>query len=156
VTTADVYIQREDFDPRELQAALTADDHGVGAVASFVGLVRSGGGQEQLHHMELEHYPGMTERSIQAIVDDARQRWDIAGATVVHRIGRLAPAEQIVYVGVSSRHRGEAFQACEFIMDFLKTEAPFWKKETTESGASWVDARESDETAARRWALSPK
>jgi molybdopterin synthase catalytic subunit len=156
VITADVYIQAEDFDPRELQAALTADDHGVGAVASFVGLVRAGDAQEQLHHLELEHYPGMTERSIQTIVDAARQRWDIAAASVVHRIGRLAPGEQIVYVGVSSRHRGEAFLACEFIMDYLKTQAPFWKKETTASGASWVDARESDEAAALRWGLSPK
>lgn len=156
MTTADVSVQREDFDPRALQAALTDGDHGVGAVASFVGLVRSGGGSEQLHHMELEHYPGMTESSIQAIVDEARQRWDIAGATVVHRIGRLVPGEQIVYVGISSRHRGEAFQACEFIMDYLKTQAPFWKKETTAVGANWVDARESDEIAARRWALSPK
>jgi molybdopterin synthase catalytic subunit len=156
VTTADVYIQTEDFDPRQLQAALTAGDHAVGAVASFVGLVRSGGADNQLQHMELEHYPGMTEHSIQSIIDEAKQRWDVAAATVVHRIGQLSPGAQIVYVGVSSKHRGEAFQACEFIMDYLKTRAPFWKKESTATGANWVDARESDEAAARRWAPSPK
>jgi molybdopterin synthase catalytic subunit len=155
-TTADVHIQQQDFDPRQLQAALTAGDHGIGAVASFVGLVRSGKEEEQLQQLELEHYPGMTERSIQAIIDQARQRWDVAAATVVHRIGPLAPGAQIVYVGVSSRHRGEAFQACEFIMDYLKTRAPFWKKETTAAGSSWVDARESDKTAAQRWVPSPK
>jgi molybdopterin synthase catalytic subunit len=155
-TGANVRIQQEDFDARQLQATLTAGDHGIGAVASFVGLVRSGEGEEQLQELELEHYPGMTERSIEAIVDDARQRWNIVAAMVVHRIGRLPPGAQIVYVGVSSRHRGEAFQACEFIMDYLKTRAPFWKKETTAVGASWVDARDSDEAAAQRWVLSPK
>ncbi len=151
MSTKDVSIQQDDFDVRVLQAALTKADFTQGAVASFVGLVRAGGKDGQIAHMELEHYPGMTERSIQTIVDEAKQRWNIGAATVVHRIGRLVPGEQIVYVGVSGAHRSETFHACEFIMDYLKTRAPFWKKATTAQGAHWVDARESDARAARRW-----
>ena len=151
MSTQDVSIQQEDFDVSALQLSLTDGNLAIGAVASFVGLVRAGHTDGQIEHMELEHYPGMTERSIQSIIDEAKQRWDIGAATVVHRIGRLAPGAQIVYVGVSGAHRGETFQACEFIMDYLKTKAPFWKKETTAEGAHWVDARESDEHAARRW-----
>jgi len=156
VSTQDVSIQQEDFDVRALQLALTQGDLAIGAVVNFVGLVRAGHKDGQIEYMELEHYPGMTERSIQSIVDEAKQRWNVAAATVVHRVGRLTPGSQIVYVGVSGTHRGESFQACEFIMDYLKTQAPFWKKETTAEGAHWVDARESDESAARRWkSISP-
>jgi len=126
----------------------------AGAVASFTGLVRSENGQVQ--RLELEHYPGMTERSISDIIQQAAGRWQVLSAVVVHRIGSLKPGEQIVYVGVSSLHRGDAFQACEFIMDYLKTQAPFWKKEASPQGTRWVDARSSDEAAAQRWQLSPK
>jgi molybdopterin synthase catalytic subunit len=153
---AEVRIQREDFDPAALQQELTAGDEGAGAVVSFVGLVRGGNQGREILRMELEHYPGMTESSIQSIIDEARERWDIRAARVLHRIGELQVGEQIVYVGVSGTHRGSSFQACEFIMDYLKTRAPFWKKETTRDGAHWVDAREADEDAVRRWARSPE
>ncbi len=153
---AEVRIQREDFDPSELQRELTAGDDGAGAVVSFVGLVRAGNQAKEILRMELEHYPGMTERSIQCIVDEARERWDIRAVRVLHRVGELRVGEQIVYVGVSGAHRGSSFQACEFIMDYLKTRAPFWKKESTLEGAHWVDAREADEDAVRRWAISPE
>jgi molybdopterin synthase catalytic subunit len=153
---AEVRIQRENFDPAALQRELTAGDEGAGAVVSFVGLVRGGNQGREILRMELEHYPGMTESSIQSIIDEARERWDIRAARVLHRIGELQVGEQIVYVGVSGTHRGSSFQACEFIMDYLKTRAPFWKKETTRDGARWVDAREADEDAVRRWAISPE
>jgi molybdopterin synthase catalytic subunit len=156
VDTPEVAIQAEDFDTRALQALLTADTGATGALVSFVGLVRSEADQAAVLAMELEHYPGMTESSIQQIIDQARQRWDILQVKVVHRIGRLLPGEQIVYVGVSSRHRGTAFLACEFIMDYLKTRAPFWKKEKTQAGSRWVDARETDTAAASRWQASPE
>ena len=152
----EVRIQREDFDPAALQQELTAGDDGAGAVVSFVGLVRAGNQAKEILRMELEHYPGMTERSIQTIVDEARERWDIRAVRVLHRIGELQVGEQIVYVGVSGVHRGSSFQACEFIMDYLKTRAPFWKKESTPDSAHWVDAREADEDAARRWQTSPQ
>ena len=145
-----VTVQQEDFDPTALQAELTANRVNVGAVASFVGLVRSQAGHP-VTRLELEHYPGMTERSIAEIVEKAAVRWEILAARVVHRIGMLVPGDQIVYVGVASGHRGHAFQACEFIMDFLKTEAPFWKKESTPTGDHWVDARGSDSEARDRW-----
>jgi molybdopterin synthase catalytic subunit len=156
MASTEVRIQRQDFDPAALQRELTAGDDGAGAVVSFVGLVRAGNQGKEILGMELEHYPGMTERSIQSIIDEARERWDIRRARVLHRIGELQVGEQIVYVGVSGSHRGSSFQACEFIMDYLKTRAPFWKKESTREGAHWVDARELDKDAARRWETSPE
>jgi molybdopterin synthase catalytic subunit len=146
----EVAVQTEDFDPVSQQRELLAGNTAAGAVASFVGLVRSDASSPVLM-LELEHYPGMTERSIRQILEQASGRWDLLGARVVHRVGRLTPGDQIVYVGVASAHRGHAFAACEFIMDFLKTEAPFWKKETTPTGTRWVDARCSDGQARERW-----
>ena len=142
-----IAVQADDFDVAALTAQLTAQDEGMGAVASFIGLVR---GKDVLA-MSLEHYPGMTEPSLAEVVPQACQRWPLGGVSVVHRIGRLLPGDQIVFVGVASAHRQAAFEACSFIMDFLKTRAPFWKKEETVTGASWVDARDSDEAAAARW-----
>ena len=153
--TPDVSVQEADFDVSQLQAQLLGDDGAAGALASFVGLVRSGS-SGSIERMELEHYPGMTESSIQAIIDQARTRWELLSARVIHRVGSLQPGEQIVYVGVTSAHRGNAFAACEFIMDYLKTRAPFWKKEIMAAGAQWVEARESDNAAAQRWQKSPK
>jgi molybdopterin synthase catalytic subunit len=138
-----VSVQREDFDLSREVKAISASTS-IGAVASFVGLVRE-------VRMTLEHYPGMTERAIAAIVEQARGRWNVLDCTVIHRYGDLAPGEQIVLVAVSSAHRGDAFAACEFIMDYLKTRAPFWKKEHRAQGASWVEARVSDDEAAERW-----
>jgi molybdopterin synthase catalytic subunit len=134
--------------------ALRANDPSVGAVASFIGLVRDRNDGLGVSAMELEHYPGMTERAIEAMIDEAHRRFDIRGARVIHRVGPLLPMDQIVLVAVSSSHRGTAFQACEFIMDYLKTQAPFWKKEQTPEGARWVDARVSDDAAAARWGLT--
>ena len=157
MAVARVSIQTADFDLSAELAALRAHDGGVGAVASFVGTVRdrthAGEGGQGVSAMELEHYPGMTERSIDAMIDAALARFDIRAARVVHRVGRLQPGDQIVLVAVSATHRGTAFQACEFLMDYLKSQAPFWKKETTTDGARWVDARVSDEAAAQRWGL---
>jgi molybdopterin synthase catalytic subunit len=150
----EVCVQTEDFDPGVEMARLGADSGGnSGAVASFVGLVRGDGTTAaSVVALELEHYPGMTERSIAAIVAQARQRWQLFGVRVIHRTGRLAVGDRIVFVGVASCHRGEAFAACEFIMDYLKTRAPFWKKAWNDQGQScWVDARESDSSAAARW-----
>ncbi|MCX9156680.1 molybdopterin synthase catalytic subunit MoaE [Niveibacterium sp. 24ML] len=144
-----VSVQTEDFDLARETAALTQGRSDCGAVASFVGLVR--GASDGVSAMTLEHYPGMTERALGQIEAEAHARWKIAAVRIIHRVGRLLPGEQIVFVGVASSHRGEAFAACEFIMDYLKTRAPFWKKEETPSGARWVDARETDETAASRW-----
>ncbi len=146
----EVTIQQQDFDAGRLQQDLLAGGVDVGATAVFIGSVRSRD-DDPVEAMELEHYPGMTERSIQEIIEAARERWTLGAVRVIHRVGRLLPGDQIVYVGVTSAHRGEAFQACEFIMDYLKTRAPFWKKETTRDGSRWVDARESDDMAARRW-----
>ena len=148
-----VRIQTDDFDLSAEVAALRAGDAGVGAVAVFVGTVRDRNDGQGVSRMELEHYPGMTERSIEAMIDEAHRRFDIRAARVIHRVGMLQPQDQIVYVGVSSAHRGEAFQACEFLMDYLKTQAPFWKKETTPEGARWVDARVSDDEALKRWGI---
>ncbi len=145
-----IAVQEADFDPAQLQAELTEGTAAIGAIASFVGLVRSSP-EEPVSVMELEHYPGMTERSIQDIVERAAGRWQVLGVRVVHRVGALQPGDQIVYVGVASGHRGDAFAACEFIMDFLKTQAPFWKKESTPSGSRWVEARRSDDAARDRW-----
>lgn len=149
-----VLICEQDFDIRDEITSLRAADGGVGAVVSFLGTVRDRqGAQCDISSLELEHYPGMTEASIEAMIDEAFQRFDIRAARVVHRIGLLQPLDQIVWVAVTSAHRGEAFQACEFLMDYLKTQAPFWKKEVTPDGARWVDARVSDDQALRRWGL---
>jgi molybdopterin synthase catalytic subunit len=148
-----VSIQAADFDLSQEVAMLRAGDAGVGAVAVFVGTVRDRSDGQGVSAMELEHYPGMTENAIETMIDTAHQRFDIRAARVVHRIGPLQPADQIVLVAVSSAHRGQAFQACEFLMDYLKTQAPFWKKETTTAGARWVDARSSDDAALERWGL---
>mgnify|MGYP001343543270 FL=1 len=146
-------IQEADFDLGEVIAQLRAGDAAVGAVASFIGTVRDRNDGSSVSLMELEHYPGMTERAIEAMIDVAFQRFDIRGARVIHRVGVLKPLDQIVLVAVSSGHRGQAFQACEFLMDYLKTQAPFWKKETTPDGARWVDARVSDDAALQRWGI---
>lgn len=146
-----VRVQTEDFDAGVELSRLRGDDRGVGAIAAFIGTVRDVNGQDTVATMVLEHYPGMTEKALSAIVDEARSRWDIRDALVIHRIGTLFPTDQIVLVAVTSAHRGEAFTACEFIMDYLKTRAPFWKKESTPNGERWVDARESDDQAAARW-----
>lgn len=151
--TPRVSIQTEDFDLSAEVARLREGDAGVGAVASFVGTVRDRSEGQGIDGMELEHYPGMTEKAIEAMIDTALGRFDIRGARVIHRVGPLAPADQIVMVVVTSAHRGEAFQACEFLMDYLKTQAPFWKKEHTPTGARWVDARVSDDAALRRWGI---
>lgn len=148
-----VSIQRADFDAAREIAALRAADGRVGAVCSFIGTVRDASDGRTVSAMELEHYPGMTERAIEAMIDAACARFDILGARVVHRVGLLAPLDQIVLVAVSSAHRGEAFRACEFLMDYLKTQAPFWKKESTPEGARWVDARVSDDAALARWGI---
>lgn len=151
MTATRVSIQTQDFDLSAEIAALRAGDARVGAVCSFVGTVRDRNEGDAVSSMELEHYPGMTEKSIEAIIGKAVLRFDIYGAKVIHRIGLLQPMEQIVLVAVTSAHRGKSFEACEFIMDFLKSEAPFWKKEETPQGARWVDARVSDEQALARW-----
>ena len=153
-----VSIQTHDFDVSSELAALRGHDLRVGAVCSFVGTVRdtralTGQTMDEVQVMELEHYPGMTEKSIEAMIDEAHRRFDFYAARVVHRVGRLLPADQIVLVAVTSAHRGESFKACEFLMDYLKTQAPFWKKEQTPQGAHWVDARVSDDAALARWGI---
>jgi molybdopterin synthase catalytic subunit len=150
---ARVSIRHEDFDLSAEVAALRAGDGNVGAVAVFVGTVRDSSGGEGIRRMELEHYPGMTEAAIESMIDEAQRRFDILGARVVHRIGALEPSDQIVLVAVTSAHRASAFQACEFLMDYLKTQAPFWKKEHGPGGARWVDARASDDAALERWGI---
>jgi molybdopterin synthase catalytic subunit len=151
-----VRIQAHDFNLADEIAALRARDKRVGAVCSFVGTVRGGyeghNGPPVLS-MELEHYPGMTEKSIEAMIDEAQRRFDIFAARVVHRVGLLQPGDQIVLVAVTSAHRGQSFLACEFLMDYLKTQAPFWKKETTPGGEQWVDARVADDQALARWGI---
>jgi molybdopterin synthase catalytic subunit len=144
-----ISVQEADFDVGTELLALTARSLDAGAVASFVGLVRGG----EVAAMTLEHYPGMTEKALAEIVSEARARWDILAARVIHRIGRLVPGDRIVFVGVCSTHRQSAFAACEFIMDYLKTQAPFWKREETATGNRWVDARETDDQALRRWQI---
>ena len=150
---ARVSIQTADFDLGAEIATLRRDDARVGAVCSFVGTVRDRSDGQSVSTMELEHYPGMTEKSIEAMIDEAQRRFDIHGVRVVHRVGLLQPTDQIVLVAVTSAHRGQSFQACEFLMDYLKTQAPFWKKEQTPQGAKWVDARVSDDAAAARWGI---
>ena len=148
-----VSIQTQDFDVSQELAALRAGDARVGAVCSFLGTVRERNDGSAVASMELEHYPGMTEKSISAMMDEARTRFDIFAARVIHRVGLLHPEDQIVFVAVTSAHRGESFKACEFLMDYLKTQAPFWKKEVTPDGARWVDARVSDDQALARWGI---
>jgi molybdopterin synthase catalytic subunit len=148
-----VSVQHEDFDLSAEVAALRLNDRGVGAVCSFVGTVRDRNAGDAVASLELEHYPGMTEKAIEAMIDAAMARFDIHAARVIHRVGLLQPLDQIVLVAVTSAHRGESFQACEFLMDYLKTQAPFWKKEETPAGARWVDARVSDDAALARWGL---
>jgi molybdopterin synthase catalytic subunit len=150
-----VRIITEDFDAGREIAALRGRDPRVGAVASFIGTVRDVNDGASVSAMTLEHYPGMTEKALHAIVEEARGRFDILEALVIHRVGDLAPADQIVLVAVTSAHRGDAFDACRFIMDYLKTRAPFWKREATADGARWVDARVSDDEAAARWESEP-
>ncbi|MBN9358578.1 MAG: molybdopterin synthase catalytic subunit MoaE [Herbaspirillum huttiense] len=147
-----VRVQTADFDLSAEVAQLRLANPRVGAVVSFVGTVRDLNDGAAVSEMELEHYPAMTERALEQIVEQAKARWPIFDALVIHRVGPMQPREQIVLVAVTSPHRGEAFAACEFIMDYLKTQAPFWKKEQTPDGARWVDARESDDTALAKWA----
>ena len=150
-----IELRSKPFDPLlELgfyQAGLSELPGRYGATAIFIGTMRDYNEDETVRRMTLEHYPGMTEKSLEALVEEARRRWSLIAVTVIHRVGRLMPGERIVFVGVASRHRADAFAACEFLIDRLKTEAPFWKKEETEGVARWVEARESDEKRARRW-----
>jgi molybdopterin synthase catalytic subunit len=146
-----VRVQVEDFDAGAEIARLRAGDARVGAVASFIGTVRDVNDDATVARLTLEHYPGMTEKALQAIVAEAKGRFDIYEVLVIHRVGELGPTDQIVLVAVTSAHRGEAFDACRFVMDYLKTRAPFWKKERTPQGERWVDARASDDEAAARW-----
>jgi molybdopterin synthase catalytic subunit len=146
-----VRVQNADFDVGDEMSLLRSHSASIGAIASFVGVARDLNNGDTVATLELEHYPGMTEKSIEAIVAEASRRWLLLGTTVIHRVGKLLPSEQIVLVAVSSMHRAEAFQACEFIMDYLKTRAPFWKKELTTAGERWVDARSSDHDSAERW-----
>jgi molybdopterin synthase catalytic subunit len=154
MATSRVSIRSEDFDLAAEVAALRAGDAGVGAVAAFVGTVRERNDGESVQSLELEHYPGMTEAAIESMIDAAMQRFGIRAVRVVHRVGVLAPAAQIVLVAVTAAHRGEAFRACEFLMDYLKTQAPFWKKEAGPAGTRWVDARSADDAALARWGVA--
>lgn len=147
-----VSVQTGPFDAQAEADALRAGDREVGAVVTFVGTVRDVSEGDAVAMLELEHYPGMTEKALAAIVDEARARFDIRGVRVIHRVGVLAPGDPIVLVAVTSAHRGDAFDACRFVMDYLKTRAPFWKKERSPAGERWVDARVSDDEAAARWA----
>lgn len=146
-----VRVQEQDFDVSAELALMRKGNPKIGAIASFVGVVRDINEGDSVATMTLEHYPGMTEKAISEIIDQARGRWDVLDALVIHRVGTLKPTDQIVLVIVASTHRGDAFAACEFIMDYLKTKAPFWKKEITPKGARWVDARVVDDKAAERW-----
>ena len=148
---ARVRVQTEDFDVGRELDALTLGRTDVGGLASFVGLVRAANDGQSVSGMTLEHYPGMTEKALEEICAQAHARWDLVDTLVIHRVGALVPGDRIVLVGVASAHRGEAFEACEFIMDFLKTRAPFWKREDTSAGPRWVEAKASDDAAAGRW-----
>ena len=152
IPTSTIRVQTDDFDiAAELALLRTGTNASVGAVASFIGLVRDVNDGSGVSTLTLEHYPLMTEKALAGIVREAESRWRILGSTVIHRVGELKPTDQIVLVLVASAHRGDAFAACEFIMDYLKTQAPFWKKEQTPNGARWVEARDSDDAAASRW-----
>ena len=146
-----VRVQQAAFDPGAEFNALHAANLGIGAVAGFVGYVRDFNDGLEVAGMFLEHAPGMTEKALQKIVAEAEQRWPLLRLDVLHRVGALEPGEPIVFVGAASAHREAAFDACRFVMDYLKTRAPFWKKESTEQGPRWVEGRESDRSAARRW-----
>ena len=146
-----VRVQTEDFDAGAEIAALCRGNPKIGAVASFIGIARDVNDGDAVSRLVLEHYPGMTEKALEGIVAEARARWNVTEILIVHRVGELEPADQIVLVAVAGAHRGETFAACEFVMDYLKTRAPFWKKEQTPQGARWVEARESDDQAAERW-----
>lgn len=146
-----VRIQSEDFDSGAEIALLRRNNPAIGAIASFIGLVRDVNSGDRVSELTLEHYPGMTEKALGKIVDEAKARWDVIDVLVIHRVGVLHPTDQIVLVVVAGAHRGQAFAACEFLMDYLKTQAPFWKKEQTADGSRWVDARSSDDAAAERW-----
>jgi molybdopterin synthase catalytic subunit len=145
-------VQREDFDPGAELAALTAGNHRIGGAVSFVGLVRDLAGAAPIKAMTLEHYPGMTEKQLAAIEREANERWPLDASLIVHRYGRLEPGARIVLVITASAHRQAAFEACDFLVDWLKTKAPFWKLEETPTGAEWVEARHADDLAAQRWA----
>ncbi len=146
-----IAVQTEYFDPAEEERQLRLGNPRIGAIVSFLGLMRDINEEDQVSAMTLEHYPGMTEKALAAIVEEAQQRWDLEGIRVIHRIGELLPEDPIVLVMVASRHRGEAFRACEFVIDYLKTRAPFWKKEKTTDGERWVEARHSDRDAEAKW-----
>ncbi len=146
-----IRVQTEDFDVGAEIEALTRGNHEIGGLAVFVGLVRDRVGGEALGAMTLEHYPGMTEKALAGIEEEANRRWPLEASLVIHRVGRLEPGEQIVLVAAASAHRQAAFEACQFLIDWLKTKAPFWKQEETESGPKWVEARGSDDEAAKRW-----
>jgi molybdopterin synthase catalytic subunit len=154
MSAARVSIRSDDFDLGAEVAALRQGDGGVGAVAAFIGTVRDRNDGAAVQSLELEHYPGMTEAAIEAMIDEAMRRFEIRAARVVHRVGLLAPSAQIVLVAVTAPHRGDAFQACEFLMDYLKTQAPFWKKEAGPGGTRWVDARVADDAALARWGIA--
>ena len=151
-----IRVQREDFDLGAELKALTAGNHGIGGLCSFVGLVRDMAAGDQIGAMTLEHYPGMTEKELERIEAEARERWPLDATLVIHRYGRLEPGDQIVLVAAASAHREAAFEACHFLIDFLKTKAPFWKLEDTPGGGQWVDARATDDTAAQRWVTADK
>ncbi len=146
-----VRVQAEPLDPHKEVDLLRADNPAIGAVVSFIGLMRDINEGDQVESLFLEHYPGMTEKALQRIATEAVQRWDLTGCRVVHRVGQMQPTDPIVVVAVAGRHRREAFLGCEYVIDYLKTQAPFWKKETTETGARWVDARVADDRAEKRW-----
>ena len=146
-----VCVQAEDFDTGAEVSRLASGEDGVGAVVSFVGVVRGESGGEKLLALQLEHYPGMTERELSRIADEATARWQLSAVTIIHRVGVLRPKDQIVLVVTASAHRQAAFDGCAFVMDYLKTQAPFWKKETRASGEYWIEARSSDDEAAARW-----
>ncbi len=147
----EIRVQPEPFDLAAEQQSLLRGRPEVGALVTFLGLMRDLNDGRRVSSMTLEHYPGMTERALQAIAEEAAGRWDLMGIRIIHRVGPLAPQDPIVLVAVTSSHRGEAFRACEFLIDYLKTRAPFWKKETTDQGERWVDARATDDEAAERW-----
>ncbi len=146
-----ISIQEEDFNVTDIMHQLCSDRSDIGAIVTFCGMVRDQSPDKNLKALHLEHYPGMTEKALEAIAQTAKQRWDIEDLAIIHRIGELKPAENIVMVGVISAHRKEAYKACEFIMDYLKTRAPFWKKEITQQGEEWVKAKTSDQQAAKNW-----
>ncbi len=150
-----VAVQTEDFDLRHEHQQLVQQDHGIGAVVAFIGMVRDLNLADDVVALELEHYPGMTEKSLMNIVQQAESRWSLQAARVVHRVGKMYPGDQIVLVLTASAHRGDAYEANTFIMDYLKTEAPFWKKEWTPEGPRWIEARDSDDDAAARWGAKP-